>query len=63
MLAIWDCEPRMSTMAQAATSTTGVRRAVARVESISRMPALASTAVSPANSADPQANTIHMRPG
>src|SRR5580692_8710503 len=44
-------------MAQVKTSTTVVRIAVARFESISPTPTLASTAVSPANTADRSAQT------
>ena len=53
--------PASSTTAQAMTSTTTVRRAVARVESVSRMPHLASTEDAPAHSAEPKAHRAHMQ--
>ena len=50
----------MNTISHEKIRTTIVRMAVATVESVLRMPHLASTAVSPANSAEPNAYKIHM---
>ena len=55
----WDAEPTTSTISQAAASTTVVRMAVARLESVCRTPTLARMAVSPANNAEAKANAIH----
>ena len=60
MLDSWLCEPTMNTISHEKIRTTIVRMAVATVESVLRMPHLASTAVSPANSAEPNAYKIHM---
>lgn len=45
------CEPTTNTISQEKASTTTVRMAVATVESVSRMPHFAKTAVKPAKSA------------
>ncbi|MPN41148.1 hypothetical protein SDC9_188690 [bioreactor metagenome] len=49
------CEPARNTIAQANMSTTIVRIAVASDESVLRIPALTSIAVTPAKSAEPNA--------
>ena len=51
--------PATNTISQENANTTTVRSAVARLESTSRTPILASTAVSPANAAEPNANNTH----
>ena len=52
----------MNTISQEKASTTIVRTAVATVESVLRMPHLASMAVAPAKTAEPKANMIHILP-
>jgi hypothetical protein len=52
--------PVLHAKSQENRSTTIVRTAVATSESVSRMPILAKIAVSPANSAEPNAKSIHM---
>ena len=60
MLPISEKEPTISTMRQDITRTTPVRMAVATVESVLLMPHFARMEVSPANSAEPNANKIHI---
>ena len=56
-----DCLPLTNTITQDMPGTTSVRMAVATVESVSRMPHLARIDVRPAKSAEPKANTIHIK--
>ena len=53
-------EPTIHTISHEKSSTTMVRMAVAASESVLRMPHLARTAVSPANSAEPNAKITHI---
>ena len=53
-------EPTMATISHENSRTTIVRMAVAVSESVFRMPHFARMDVSPANSAEPNANRIHM---
>ena len=54
------CAPDTKTISQEKASTTMVRSAVARLESVLRMPHLAKTAVIPAKNAEPKANRTHI---
>lgn len=56
-----DADPTMAAMPHAPAATTTVRRAVATVELVVATPAFARTDVSPANRADKQAASNHMR--
>ena len=55
-----DAEPTIHTISHEKMSTITVRTAVATSESVFFMPHFASTAVRPAKSAEPNANTIHI---
>jgi hypothetical protein len=55
-----DCDPTMNTINHANASTTMVRIAVATVESVFLIPLFAKIDVNPANSAEPNANGIHI---
>ena len=56
-----DCLPLTNTITQDMPGTTSVRMAVPTAESVSRMPHLARIDVRPAKSAEPKANTIHIK--
>ncbi len=53
-------DPKERTMSHDTARTTTVRSAVATVESVSLMPSLARIDVKPANSAEANANAIHI---
>lgn len=54
-------EPTIPTMIQEKINTTMVRNAVAKCELVCSIPHFASTDVSPAKNADPNANRIHIK--